>query len=153
MCNILSLAYSMLSWLQGYLLYILQCNISQHAPQRFFEACLCWKARFCFCSLPAEVAALLHPQTHWRKSGLCHRESAALSDTLPWTQSKFPHLKRLHLYLPGSAHHLWCRRCQVSKRHRRPHLRLQHLHGGPVRLCAHVSHGGFQDRSVSTHYF
>lgn len=31
-----------------------------------------------FCSLSAEVAAVLHPQTHRKKSGLCLRESADL---------------------------------------------------------------------------
>lgn len=35
------------------------------------------------CSLPVEMAAVLHPQTHPTKSGLCCRESADLFDTVP----------------------------------------------------------------------
>lgn len=56
---------------------------------------------------------------------------------LPRTQSRFPPLTWLALYLPGSAHHLWGRRRQVSERHRRPHLCLQRLHGRQVRLSGH----------------
>lgn len=105
------------------------------------------------CSLPAEMAAVLHPRPQRKKGGLCHRESADLFPTVPQTQAQFPHLNRAHLCVPGSAHHLWRWRCQISKRNWRPHLRLQYLHGGQVRLCANVSLCRFHDRNVFAHYF